>query len=115
MWLKELEIKSLISLNKNFFSGFDEEQDKERQSLLLAGHLNLAMSFLKIEEHIEAQEQCNKALALQPSNEKGLFRRGQVMHHHRLKVLTISTRELKYVVCLVLPWNGRTRTSKNRL
>ncbi|XP_047003938.1 peptidyl-prolyl cis-trans isomerase FKBP4-like isoform X1 [Schistocerca americana] len=58
-------------------TGFEEEKEPERKSLLLAGHLNLAMCYLKLEEHFEAREQCNKALEVQPSSEKGLFRRGQ--------------------------------------
>lgn len=53
----------------------DEEADK-RKALLLAAHLNLAMCHLKLSEDLDACQSCDEALALNPKNEKGLFRRG---------------------------------------
>jgi Tfp pilus assembly protein PilF len=57
------------------FAGFEGDLDTERKSLLLMGHLNLALCYLKLEEHLESRDQCDKALKLDPSSEKGLFRR----------------------------------------
>ncbi|KAK7864395.1 hypothetical protein R5R35_010986 [Gryllus longicercus] len=68
--------KNIITFME-FESGFEGEKDVQRKSLLLAGHLNLAMCYLKLDEHIEARDNCDKALDLEPTNLKGLFRRGQ--------------------------------------
>uniref|UniRef100_A0A8D0EFI5 peptidylprolyl isomerase n=1 Tax=Salvator merianae TaxID=96440 RepID=A0A8D0EFI5_SALMN len=54
----------------------DEEEAKSK-SLKLAAHLNLAMCHLKLKEYSQALENCNKALELDSTNEKGLFRRGE--------------------------------------
>lgn len=58
-------------------SGFEGDLETERKALLVVGHLNLALCHLKLQEHIEARDQCDKALTLNPTSEKGLFRRGQ--------------------------------------
>lgn len=60
-----------------FGSGFEGDLDTERKALLLVGHLNLALCHLKLQEHVESRDQCDKALKLDPTSEKGLFRRGQ--------------------------------------
>jgi Tfp pilus assembly protein PilF len=56
-------------------AGFQGDLDTERKTLLLVGYLNLALCHLKLQDHVEARDQCNKALKLDPSSEKGLFRR----------------------------------------
>lgn len=58
-------------------SDFTDDLKKERDSLLVAAHLNLALCYLKINENFLAKEECVKALELDPQNEKALFRRGQ--------------------------------------
>jgi len=60
-----------------FESGFEGDLNTERKALLEVGHLNLALCHLKLHEYIEARDQCDKALKLNATSEKGLFRRGQ--------------------------------------
>ncbi|XP_074489256.1 peptidyl-prolyl cis-trans isomerase FKBP4 isoform X1 [Sebastes fasciatus] len=60
-------------------SGLSEEDEKIAKALRLAAHLNLAMCFLKLQEPNQAQENCDKALDLDASNEKALFRRGEAL------------------------------------
>ncbi|ETE71122.1 Peptidyl-prolyl cis-trans isomerase FKBP5 [Ophiophagus hannah] len=57
--------------------GLSERESKASESLLLAAFLNLAMCYLKLREYTKAIEYCNKALALDQANEKGLYRRGE--------------------------------------
>ncbi|GFY45705.1 peptidyl-prolyl cis-trans isomerase FKBP4 [Trichonephila inaurata madagascariensis] len=55
-----------------------EESNKEkRNALLLAGHLNLAACYLKMERYGDVIENCEKALEIEPKNPKGFFRRGK--------------------------------------
>lgn len=60
-------------------SGLSEEDEKKAKALRLAAHLNLAMCFLKLQEPNQALENCDKALELDASNEKALFRRGEAL------------------------------------
>ncbi|XP_042352227.1 peptidyl-prolyl cis-trans isomerase FKBP4 [Plectropomus leopardus] len=60
-------------------TGLSEEDDKKAKSLRLAAHLNLAMCSLKLQEPNQALENCDKALELDASNEKALFRRGEAL------------------------------------
>nr|XP_060629172.1 peptidyl-prolyl cis-trans isomerase FKBP5 [Anolis sagrei ordinatus]XP_060629173.1 peptidyl-prolyl cis-trans isomerase FKBP5 [Anolis sagrei ordinatus]XP_060629174.1 peptidyl-prolyl cis-trans isomerase FKBP5 [Anolis sagrei ordinatus]XP_060629176.1 peptidyl-prolyl cis-trans isomerase FKBP5 [Anolis sagrei ordinatus]XP_060629177.1 peptidyl-prolyl cis-trans isomerase FKBP5 [Anolis sagrei ordinatus]XP_060629178.1 peptidyl-prolyl cis-trans isomerase FKBP5 [Anolis sagrei ordinatus] len=57
--------------------GLSERESKASESLLLAAFLNLAMCSLKLRDYTKAIEYCNKALALDQANEKGLYRRGE--------------------------------------
>ncbi|XP_041652435.1 peptidyl-prolyl cis-trans isomerase FKBP4 [Cheilinus undulatus] len=60
-------------------SGLSEEDEKKAKALQLAAHLNLAMCYLKLQEPNQALESCDKALELDASNEKALFRRGEAL------------------------------------
>ncbi|KAI0211564.1 Peptidyl-prolyl cis-trans isomerase FKBP4 [Lamellibrachia satsuma] len=67
--------KKVVSFLENETS-YEGDKAEKRKALLLAVFLNLAMCHLKQGEDLEACAQCDKALELDPSNEKGLFRRG---------------------------------------
>ncbi|XP_068133762.1 peptidyl-prolyl cis-trans isomerase FKBP4 [Hyperolius riggenbachi] len=58
-------------------SGLAEEEKAKSKSLQLAASLNLAACYLKLVEHRQTLDHCNKALELEPNNEKGLFRRAE--------------------------------------
>jgi len=45
---------------------------------VLAGHLNLAICYLKLGRHRQARDACDAALQLEPSNIKALYRHGLV-------------------------------------
>lgn len=56
-------------------SSLEDEQKAQREALLLAGHLNTALCLLKDKSDLEARDECDKALKLDPRSEKALFRR----------------------------------------
>lgn len=60
-------------------SGLSPDDENKAKALQLAAHLNLAMCFLKLQEPNQALENCDKALELDGSNEKALFRRGEAL------------------------------------
>ncbi|PWA14315.1 hypothetical protein CCH79_00012266 [Gambusia affinis] len=60
-------------------SGLSDEDEKKAKTLRLAAHLNLAMCFLKMHEPNKAFENCDKALEIDSTNEKALFRRGEAL------------------------------------
>ncbi|KAK8737213.1 hypothetical protein OTU49_004388 [Cherax quadricarinatus] len=70
------QYKKIIDLLEND-SGLDDEKNAERHTVLLAGHLNLAMAYLKLNENTLAQEHASKALEMDKKNVKAYFRRGQ--------------------------------------
>lgn len=55
----------------------DKDLEKECRQLELAGNLNSALCYLKLEDYTEARNCCDKVIETDPLNEKGLFRRGQ--------------------------------------
>ena len=61
--------------------GFEKEEDKVgRFELMIQARLNIALCHLKLGENINARDACSKVLELDPTSEKGLFRRGQVLY-----------------------------------
>ncbi|XP_077424747.1 peptidyl-prolyl cis-trans isomerase FKBP4 [Vanacampus margaritifer] len=72
------QYKRIISWLDNE-SALTEEEEEKAKALRLAAHLNLAMCYLKLKEPNQALENCNKALELDESNEKALFRRGEAL------------------------------------
>uniref|UniRef100_A0A8C6WIN2 peptidylprolyl isomerase n=1 Tax=Neogobius melanostomus TaxID=47308 RepID=A0A8C6WIN2_9GOBI len=60
-------------------SSLQEEDEKKAKALRLAAYLNLAMCYLKIQEPSPALDNCDKALELDSTNEKALFRRGEAL------------------------------------
>ncbi|KAM6937714.1 peptidyl-prolyl cis-trans isomerase FKBP4 isoform 1-T1 [Xenentodon cancila] len=60
-------------------SGWSPEDEKKANALQLAAHLNLAMCYLKMQEPNQALENCDKALEMDSSSEKALFRRGEAL------------------------------------
>lgn len=65
---------------KKNISGLDEEKKAESHSILLAGYLNLAMSYLKMCDNPRARDHAAKALEMDNCSVKAYFRRGQVSH-----------------------------------
>ncbi|KAK3860103.1 hypothetical protein Pcinc_033820 [Petrolisthes cinctipes] len=70
------QYKKIIDLLEHD-SGLDDEMKAESQNVLLAGHLNLAMAYLKLKHSIEARDHANKSLEMDKKNIKAFFRRGQ--------------------------------------
>ncbi|MED6231746.1 Peptidyl-prolyl cis-trans isomerase fkbp4 [Ataeniobius toweri] len=60
-------------------SGLSDEDEKKAVALRLAAHLNLAMCYLKMHEPSKALENCDKALEMDSTSEKALFRRGEAL------------------------------------
>ena len=54
------------------------DEQKQRQALMLAAHLNVAMCEIKLGQYHKVKDHCDKALDLDPQNEKAFFRRGTV-------------------------------------
>ena len=61
-----------------FSDTLEGDYGMERDRLLLAAHLNMALCYLKLGSDGAARESANRALELDSKNEKALFRRGMV-------------------------------------
>eukprot|EP00062_Callorhinchus_milii_P016157 gi/632967164/ref/XP_007899824.1/ PREDICTED: peptidyl-prolyl cis-trans isomerase FKBP5-like [Callorhinchus milii] len=84
-----------------------QEDRQYTRALLLPGHLNMAMCYLKLNEHLKAVESCNKALEMDGSNEKGLYRRGEARLH--INEFDLAKADFQRVI-QVNPHNRAART-----
>lgn len=104
---------------KNDFSKDDdgdvemEESKKvdreERKNVLLAGHLNLAMVHIKLDQYLEAIKNCESALEIDPNNTKGLFRRGT--GYYRIREYEKAIKDFEKVIEL----EPENKAAKNQL
>ncbi|XP_071514301.1 peptidyl-prolyl cis-trans isomerase FKBP4-like isoform X1 [Panulirus ornatus] len=69
------QYKKIIDLLQ-YDSGLDDEKKAESHMLLLAGYLNLAMAYLKLNDNPRAREHSTRALEMDSVNVKAYFRRG---------------------------------------
>lgn len=82
-YFKEENYEVAIKLYKKIIvylqyeSEVEDEGKEKKNALLLAGHLNLAACYLKLENYQEVIQNCEKALELDAKSSKGLFRKGQ--------------------------------------
>lgn len=90
-------------------TSLEAEDQKHRDALVLAAHLNLAMSYLKMDDCFQAVEQCNKALELDTKNVKAIFRRGQA------RVQTSEYEEAKVDFEEVLALEPDNKAAKNQV
>lgn len=61
-------------------------EQKTLTQVITAVQLNLALAYLKLGDAQNCTEKCNKVLETDASNEKALFRLGQVSHHFVLNL-----------------------------
>lgn len=87
---------------------FDENQKKKAQETILATHLNLAMSYLKLNQSYECIQSANEAIALDDSSVKGHFRRGEAL------ILQKDWQRAKEDFDLVLVLEPTNKAAKNK-
>lgn len=76
-YFKSGNLKLAVKMYKKILDFLIEDGDENSKSLKLAAHLNAALCSLKLNDNKDAVDHCDKALAVDSKNEKGLFRRGQ--------------------------------------
>ncbi|XP_020371994.2 peptidyl-prolyl cis-trans isomerase FKBP5-like [Rhincodon typus] len=54
-----------------------QDESRRAKALILAAHLNVAMCHLKLNKYLKAVESCDRALEIDRTNEKALYRRGE--------------------------------------
>ena len=54
------------------------EEKRKRDDLMLTAYLNMAACYLKLDKNLDAVHSCEKALEMEPRNEKALYRRAKV-------------------------------------
>lgn len=90
-------------------SDFKEEEKVLRNNLTLSLRLNLALCYLKLEDHSKATNECDKALEIDPLNEKGLYRKGQAL------MLRADYDEAKRVFQRLLSANANNKQAINQI
>jgi tetratricopeptide (TPR) repeat protein len=58
-------------------------QQLQVKEVKLSLHINMALSYIKLEKLDNAFQSCNEALAIDPKNVKALYRRATVQHNRR--------------------------------
>nr|XP_045623565.1 peptidyl-prolyl cis-trans isomerase FKBP4-like [Procambarus clarkii]XP_045623566.1 peptidyl-prolyl cis-trans isomerase FKBP4-like [Procambarus clarkii]XP_045623567.1 peptidyl-prolyl cis-trans isomerase FKBP4-like [Procambarus clarkii]XP_045623568.1 peptidyl-prolyl cis-trans isomerase FKBP4-like [Procambarus clarkii]XP_045623569.1 peptidyl-prolyl cis-trans isomerase FKBP4-like [Procambarus clarkii]XP_045623570.1 peptidyl-prolyl cis-trans isomerase FKBP4-like [Procambarus clarkii] len=89
------QYKKIIDLLQ-YDNGLDDEKKAESHMLLLAGYLNLAMAYLKLNDNPRAREHSTKALEMDNKNVKAYFRRGQA----NLNMGEAELAQMDFQVCL---------------
>lgn len=84
-------------------NGLSDEKKAESRAILLAGQLNLAMTYLKLHDNPRARDHATKALEMDNNNVKGYFRRGQA----NLNMGEAEYAEKDFQVCLDLDQNNK--------
>ncbi|KAL3842599.1 hypothetical protein ACJMK2_020592 [Sinanodonta woodiana] len=64
-----------------YTTSLSEENKPKRDNLLLAAHLNLALTYIKMENYESCSAHCEKALKLDPNSEKAFYRQGIADFH----------------------------------
>nr|QBH73887.1 fk506-binding protein [Eurycantha calcarata] len=113
--------KKMVSFLQ-YSTGFEGEHEKNRKRVLLSGHLNLAMCYLKLSSYLDARDHCDKALELDSTNIKALFRRGQawlgVVEPEKAKADFEAAQRLepdnKAVLSLIVQCNAKLKEQKSR-
>jgi tetratricopeptide (TPR) repeat protein len=86
MFFKESKFDLALKVYKRAFgivegSHIHREEDKEAcKGTVAVLRLNMALCHLKLENGLEAREECEKVLEVDKDNIKALFRKGQVSH-----------------------------------
>lgn len=96
------QYKKIIHLLE-YDAGLDDEKKAESQSVLLAGHLNLSMVYLKLKDYSSVLEHATKAVGMDPNSVKAYFRRGQA--HLSMGDPTLAQKDFQS--CLNLEQNNK--------
>ncbi|VDO19476.1 unnamed protein product [Heligmosomoides polygyrus] len=70
-WFKYKRVEDILEYEKSM----EPEQKKQRDDVLLAAYLNLALTASKMGENLDCIKYCDKALELSPLNVKALYRK----------------------------------------
>jgi len=79
----------------------ESNRNEAARSLLLAGHLNLAICYLKLGMDRRARDACDCALQLEPHNIKAFYRRGLVRYKLGPRLCTLVFETLLFGTLLI--------------